>query len=191
MNRIADYITASRAIIFAPLAGYFLANGFLWPALCAMVLGELTDAIDGIVARKMGQVSAFGKLLDPCCDSIFRMTIWIAMLFIGWVPLWAVILFFTRDSVVSMIRQVVAKDGTAFAARKSGKIKAALQALAQFTLVASHTFLVSRVTPGAQTAAICVAAAATVWSVVDYSYGAYRGMHARGTRDERRPSYEA
>jgi len=170
MNRInPNYITLLRLIFFAPLACVFLANNYPWSALVAMTLGELTDFMDGQIARRTNQISDVGKLLDPLCDSVFHMTIWMTLLHIGWVPLWAVILFFTRDAIVQTIRSCLVKHGITLAARKSGKIKAVFQGGAQFTLVLLHIFPEGNVFPHMQITATVLAVLATVWSFIDYS----------------------
>ena len=174
MNRInPNYITLLRLIVFAPMACIFLTNGYLQLAFVAMVFGELTDFLDGRIARRTNQVSDVGKLLDPLCDSVFHMTIWMTFLSIGWAPLWAVILFFARDAIVSTIRSCLAKHGIALAARWTGKYKAGFQAGAQLIVVASHIFLRGGSASVVQIVVICLATLVTAISLIDYSYCFY------------------
>jgi CDP-diacylglycerol--glycerol-3-phosphate 3-phosphatidyltransferase len=153
-----------------PLACVFLANGNLALAMLFMVLGELTDFLDGWVARKGNRVSDVGKLLDPLCDSVFHMAIWMSFLSLGWAPLFLVILFFARDAIVQTIRSCLAKHGIALAARWSGKIKAAAQATAQLSIVFLHILLRGNALEITQIVLILAAAAVTVWSLCDYSW---------------------
>lgn len=174
MHRInPNYITIQRLLIFMPLACIYLANGSLGVAMLFMVLGELTDFVDGWVARKGNRVSDVGKLLDPLCDSVFHMAIWMSFLSLGWAPLYLVILFFARDAIVSTIRSCLAKHGIALAARWSGKIKAVAQATAQLFIVLLHILLKGNALEIAQIALISAAAVITVWSLVDYSWCFY------------------
>lgn len=100
-------------------------------------ISELSDLFDGFFARRRNQVTTLGKLLDPMADSIFRLS----MLFtftqgIIQLPLLLVLVFFYRDSIISTLRTVCALRGVALSARRSGKIKAVIQAsIALFILV--------------------------------------------------------
>lgn len=95
------------------------------------VLMELSDLFDGYLARKYGQVTELGKLLDPMADSIARTSAFLAFTQPPVsIPVWMVFILLYRDSVVSTLRTLLALKGVALAARKSGKIKAAIQAVA-------------------------------------------------------------
>ncbi len=170
MKRInPNHITLFRLIVAAPMACIFLSGGYLWFALATMAIGELTDFLDGFVARRTDQVSDVGKLLDPLCDSVFHMTIWMTFLSIGWAPLWAVVLFFTRDAIISTIRSCLVKHGITLAARWSGKIKAVFQGGSLIILVILHILLDEKKVSGIQTIIILAAVIATIWSFIDYS----------------------
>jgi len=104
--------------------------------LALLVLCELSDVFDGVVARKMGQVTDLGKLLDPMADSIVR----ISFLFtftrgIVQLPLLLVLVFVYRDMFISTLRTLCALRGKALAARTSGKLKAIIQAVTIFAIV--------------------------------------------------------
>jgi CDP-diacylglycerol--glycerol-3-phosphate 3-phosphatidyltransferase len=156
-----------------PLACAFLANGNLVFAMIFMGLAELTDGLDGWVARKGNRVSDVGKLLDPLCDSVFHMAIWMSFLSLGWAPLYLVILFFARDAIVSTIRSCLAKNGIILGARWSGKIKAVAQATAQLSVVFLHILLKGNALEIMQIVLISAAAAVTAWSLLDYSWCFY------------------
>jgi CDP-diacylglycerol---glycerol-3-phosphate 3-phosphatidyltransferase len=104
--------------------------------LFLMVIVELSDALDGYYARRYNQVSNLGKILDPMADSIARLSIFFTLTQ-GAValPLLLVFVFFYRDSIVSTLRTVCALRGFALAARKSGKLKAILQAIVAFAII--------------------------------------------------------
>ena len=97
--------------------------------LVLTVLIEVTDVLDGHLARKWGQVSDAGKFLDPLADSISRSTVFLCFLQAGYVPLWMVALVFYRESTISGLRIAGASQNVIIAARWSGKTKAILQAL--------------------------------------------------------------
>jgi CDP-diacylglycerol---glycerol-3-phosphate 3-phosphatidyltransferase len=103
------------------------------PYLLLFLLGifELSDALDGYLARRYNQVTDLGKLLDPMADSIYRISIFLAFTLppIS-LPVYLVFVFIYREAVISTLRTVCALRGFTLAARWSGKAKAALQGLA-------------------------------------------------------------
>ncbi len=101
-----------------------------------LIVAELTDLFDGMAARKRNQVTELGKLLDPMADSIFRISVFLAFTQgVVNLPLWPVLLFFYRDSVISLLRTVCALRGFTLAARFSGKLKAVIQGTASFAIL--------------------------------------------------------
>ncbi len=85
MLTVADKITLAR-VALAPIAvaGYLLAPSehFLCFWICGWIcaIAELTDWLDGMVARARHEVSDFGKLADPFCDVLYRMSVFLAFL---------------------------------------------------------------------------------------------------------------
>ena len=99
-------------------------------------IAELTDLFDGMAARWKNQVTELGKLLDPMADSIFRLSVFLALTQgVINLPLSLVLFFFYRDSVISLLRTVCALRGYALAARFSGKVKAVVQGVAAFIIL--------------------------------------------------------
>ncbi len=99
-------------------------------------ISELSDIFDGVVARRMGQVTDLGKILDPMADSIYRTSIYLTFTQgVVQLPMLLVFVFLYRDSVIGTLRTVCALRGFALAARPSGKRKAILQALAAYAVL--------------------------------------------------------
>ncbi|WP_213318106.1 CDP-diacylglycerol--glycerol-3-phosphate 3-phosphatidyltransferase [Chlamydiifrater volucris] len=123
------FITPIFMLIY--LKGRWLGiSPVLLPYVLLLVLGisELTDAVDGYLARKFSQVTDLGKLLDPMADSIYRNSLFLTFTQPPVnLPLILVFIFLARDSVLSTLRTVCALRGFALAARKSGKLKAIFQ----------------------------------------------------------------
>lgn len=101
-----------------------------------VIIAELTDLFDGMAARRKNQVTELGKILDPMADSIFRLSVFLAFTqgIVG-LPVWLVLLFFYRDSIISMLRTLCALRGFTLAARLSGKVKAVLQGVATLAII--------------------------------------------------------
>src|SRR5471030_2418157 len=100
-----------------------------------MSLSELSDILDGVLARRLNQVSNFGKLLDPYADSTFRLSCYFAFASNAhghWIPLWMVMILLYRDLLVTVIRTFAVERGVYIHARASGKIKAITQGTVVF-----------------------------------------------------------
>jgi len=175
-----NFITSLRLFVFAPLSCLFIMQEQLVLALMAMVVGEITDALDGYVARKTGQISNLGKIYDPMCDCIFHMVIWISFLAVGWAPIYLVLVFFVRDCIVSNIRICLASHRIVLSARTSGKIKAITQASAQISIVIFHIFLRGSMLEQLQLLIIWSAAIVTVYSLYDYGWKFWQVVKEKG-----------
>jgi cardiolipin synthase len=81
-------------------------------AILLAVLGA-TDWVDGYVARRFGQVSTFGKVLDPTADRVLVATAVISIMAYGAVPLWFGIATIVREVLVSVMVVLLASLGAA------------------------------------------------------------------------------
>lgn len=115
---MANLITSGRlallyvVIYFAyqPIGWWQLAN------VALLIFVFVSDAFDGWVARKRNETSVFGAMFDIAADRIVELSLWIAYLPLGLVPLWAPLIFILRGSLVDAIRarQSGATGGTPF-----------------------------------------------------------------------------
>lgn len=109
---------------------------FPYVLIALLVLVELSDMLDGIIARRLNQVTEMGKLIDPLADSIWRISLFLT--FVAppiHLPVWVVFLFLARDLTISTLRSLLALKGIALAARFSGKLKAVLQGVSAFVIL--------------------------------------------------------
>jgi len=139
---LATILTLSRVLI-APVFAYVFITGFsssgtgwIWVTIGLAALIELSDLLDGTVARSRKEVTDFGKVFDPIADSVSRQTVFISFMVSGIIPLWMYLIFFYRDAFMQLLRIVCASSGVVLAARKSGKAKAVLQGIATFGVIA-------------------------------------------------------
>lgn len=127
LRRLADLLTLSRAVLGLPLL-LALAAGAQPLAWGLLVVGGLSDAADGWLARRAGGGSVWGARLDPLTDKILISAplLWLAAQpAIGpHLPLWAVWLLLARELLISGWR---AGQGTGGPASWSGKAKTILQ----------------------------------------------------------------
>lgn len=99
-------------------------------ALVMFLFGALTDWLDGWLARRLGQVSDFGKFMDALVDKIFTMGTFVSLLALGIVGLWAlfpILLILSREFLITGLRLVAAAQGKTLAAEKAGKVKTVMQ----------------------------------------------------------------
>ena len=91
---------------------------------------EVSDLLDGHLARRLGQESELGKVLDPLADSLSRLTYFVAFAGSGILPFWILLVLVYRDVGVAYIRVMVSRGKVLMPARVSGKIKAWVYAAA-------------------------------------------------------------
>ena len=135
---LPNRLTVTR-LVLTPLFffAYFLIDLFpsFNPVVYAVLLVllyavmELTDLLDGKIARKHGLVTDLGKVLDPFADVICHLTFFTCFLASGIMPVWAFIPILWREFAQSFTRMLMMGKGKAMAANIFGKAKTCLYAL--------------------------------------------------------------
>jgi cardiolipin synthase len=115
----ARFLTVPNAIttvrlLLVPVFVWLLfgqsGNGRYGAAILLGVLGA-TDWVDGFLARRLGQVSDLGKILDPTADRILLLVAVVSILIDGSVPLWLGIVVLAREVLVAGAALVLAAAG--------------------------------------------------------------------------------
>jgi CDP-diacylglycerol--glycerol-3-phosphate 3-phosphatidyltransferase len=128
---LADKITFSRlaltpfavALFFLPGA---LPSSAVWATVAVWIIAvysELSDYLDGYVARRQGQISDFGKVFDPFADVLMHLSYFVSFCVAGAMPLAFVLVVLFREYAVMLIRLLTAKKGIMMGARPGGKAK--------------------------------------------------------------------
>jgi len=94
-----------------------------------LVVMELTDLFDGILARRTGVVSEWGATLDPYSDSISRITVYWALAYRGMAIAVVPLVMACRDVTAAYCRIILARAGRSVSAKWSGKLKAQFQSI--------------------------------------------------------------
>ena len=95
------------------------------------IIASYTDHLDGKLARKNNQITAFGKFADPLADKILVLAAMTMLVEMTKLPAWIPIIVLTREFMVSGYRLVaVEKGGKVIAASKWGKLKTVTQMIA-------------------------------------------------------------
>lgn len=160
------------------LAIPLLVAVFYWPAdrslqnLLATILfvaAAITDWLDGWLARRWNQTSAFGAFLDPVADKLMVCTALVMLVALGRVDAGIAAIIVGRELTISALREWMAQIGahTSVAVHSIGKFKTAAQ------LVAIPLLLYDRPLPGLDVHRIgswliYAAAVLTVWSMLYY-----------------------
>jgi len=100
--------------------------------LILLSIVELTDLIDGKIARRFELVSESGATLDPFADSVSRLIVYWALATKGLVIAFVPLIMALRDITVAYARIVLAQNKRTVSAKKSGKLKASVQAIGAF-----------------------------------------------------------
>lgn len=98
----------------------------------------ITDVLDGYLARKLGLVSVFGKLVDPLADKLIVMATLVWMVMMNRIPAWVVVILLARELTVQSLRSVAASEGVIISAGAEGKTKTALQVVGIIVLLYGH-----------------------------------------------------
>jgi len=135
---LPNRLTVTR-LVMAPLffVAFFLCdlcpsiNPVLYSVILVLMYGimELTDLLDGKIARGKNLVTDLGKVLDPFADVICHLTFFTCLLYCRIMPVWAFIPILWREFAQSFTRMLMMGKGKAMAANIFGKAKTCLYAL--------------------------------------------------------------
>jgi CDP-diacylglycerol--glycerol-3-phosphate 3-phosphatidyltransferase len=128
----ADQLTVTRAAAVPIVVVLFAVsfNGHNYWATAVFCAAMATDWFDGRVARRSGQTSSLGSLLDPVADKLLVMSTLIVLLGQHVFPAWMVAAIVARELLVSGLRQAAIERGVVIAARDLAKLKTWSQATA-------------------------------------------------------------
>src|SRR2546423_667037 len=99
-------------------------------ALLIFLAAAGTDLLDGYLARRWGQITTVGTLLDPIADKLLISAALVSLVDIHRVPAWMVILIIGREFAVSGLRSIAAAEGYTIEASDMGKTKMITQVVA-------------------------------------------------------------
>jgi CDP-diacylglycerol---glycerol-3-phosphate 3-phosphatidyltransferase len=105
-------------------------------ALAVFLIAAATDFVDGFLARRLGQVTTVGTLLDPIADKLLVSAALVSLVDIHRVAAWMVILIIGREFAVSGLRSIAAASGYTIRASELGKTKMAAQVAAISLVIA-------------------------------------------------------
>jgi len=181
---LPNKLTVTRLVIAPFFFAFFFISDFfkgfppvVYSVVLVLMYGtmELTDLLDGQIARKRHLVSDLGKVMDPFADVISHLTFFTCFLACGIMPVWAFILILWREFSQSFTRMLMMGTGKAMAANIFGKAKTCLYAFCSVLGIAFRVCTVVGVSASAlslfgivMTVLFALAAFASVMSYVIY-----------------------
>jgi cardiolipin synthase len=171
-----NVVTLSRIILIPLLIGlYYLPDGWISAhnrnvaATAVFIFAGITDWLDGYLARRLNQMSAFGAFLDPVADKLIVAAALVVLLFLNRVDMLVALVIIGREIAISALREWMAKVGQAksVAVAFIGKLKTVSQMVA-IPLLLFHDRLLGLDCYWLGTILINVAAVLTVASMLYY-----------------------
>ncbi len=107
------------------------------------ILASITDGIDGYLARKRGQITTMGMLLDPLADKLMVAAAFITLVQFNprIVPAWVAVIVIGREFLVSGLRSIAASEGFTIEASDLGKLKMVVQIVAVMAAILDHRWV--------------------------------------------------
>jgi CDP-diacylglycerol--glycerol-3-phosphate 3-phosphatidyltransferase len=182
---VPNQLTALRLFLSAVLF-VLLALGLYRSAIAVFVLGAATDAMDGFWARRYGQITQLGRILDPFADKILicGAFIFLAAVAQSEVQAWMAVVVVGRELLVTALRSFIEQQGQDFSAKASGKWKMVLQSAAVVASLVQLSYLDAAGTDWATAppdwmtwtviALVWAATLLTVYSGIEYVLAAVR-----------------
>ena len=145
---LPNSITLSR-IGCIPIFIWVLSTSVFHPGTQELVaaaifsLASITDGLDGYLARKHGQISSVGMLLDPMADKLLIASGLIILVRItpNLMPPWIAVLVLGREFLITGLRSVAASQGFTIQARELGKLKMVVQIVAIVATIFAHRWV--------------------------------------------------
>jgi CDP-diacylglycerol---glycerol-3-phosphate 3-phosphatidyltransferase len=143
MTSLPNALTISRIFLVPPFVAAFFIPGDAgrWVVFALFCLAGLTDAVDGMIARKLQAESSFGRMLDPIADKVIVSA---ALLMLATVPelqswkyLVPALIILCREILVSGLREFLAGTAVSLPVTRIAKLKTVLQVVAIAALIGS------------------------------------------------------
>jgi CDP-diacylglycerol--glycerol-3-phosphate 3-phosphatidyltransferase/cardiolipin synthase len=177
VNNIPTALTWLRIVLIPVfVAVYYLPDAWLspvaknWTAMAIFSVAAITDWLDGYLARRWGETSAFGAFLDPVADKLMVAAALIMLVWLDRAEAYLAMIIIGREIAISALREWMAQLGQSgnVAVAFIGKVKTAAQMTAIIALLLHEPLIPGVPTPLLGTVALWVAAILTLWSMFHY-----------------------
>lgn len=144
---LPNYITMAR-IFTVPVLIWVLSSSLFHGtdgrreiiASALFIAASISDGIDGYLARKRGQITTLGMLLDPLADKLLVTAAFVALVQFNphVVPAWIAVIVIGREFLVSGLRAIAASEGFTIEASDLGKLKMVVQIVTVVAAILDH-----------------------------------------------------
>ncbi len=130
---IPTVLTLSRIVLIP----FFVVSVYHHPVLGALVFGlaSITDFLDGYLARRSGQITKFGIIMDPIADKFLIISALIVLVDMERLSAWIAIILIVREFLVTALRVVALSRDIVIPAEMGGKLKTTAQITAILCLI--------------------------------------------------------
>jgi CDP-diacylglycerol--glycerol-3-phosphate 3-phosphatidyltransferase len=185
---IPNLVTLSRIILIPLLIGLYYAPD-TWidehsrnvAATLVFIFAGITDWLDGYLARRLNQMSAFGAFLDPVADKLIVVGALVVLLHLARVDPLVALIIIGREIAISALREWMAQIGASrsVAVHMLGKVKTTVQMIAIPFLLFDGVLFGVIDTRRWGTALIWISAVLTIWSMIYYLQKALPEIRAK------------
>ncbi len=164
-------------------------------ASALFITASITDGLDGYLARRRGQITTLGMLLDPLADKLMVTAAFILLVAYNprVMPPWIAVLVIGREFLVTGLRSIAASEGFTIDASEVGKLKTVIQIVSVVAAILNHRWDEWDFGGPFVVGVHLIAVTATYWmatvsiiSAVDYFVGFWKKIdHASGRRRKR------
>ncbi|ATX79698.1 CDP-diacylglycerol--glycerol-3-phosphate 3-phosphatidyltransferase [Mariprofundus aestuarium] len=171
---ISNQLTFGRVAIIPVFIAVFYLPGDLgyWLSSLLFVLASFTDWLDGYLARSRGEVTAFGRFLDPVADKLLVAAALVLVVSADMAPAVLAVIIIGREIAIGALREWLAERSTVVHVSLIAKWKTALQMVAISALLL-HVEILGISMHDIGLTLLWVAAALTLWSGYDYIKSAW------------------
>src|SRR5215218_7815107 len=104
-------------------------------AAAVFALAAFTDGLDGYIARSRGDITTFGKLMDPLADKLLVTSALVSLVSLGRLEAWVAMVIIARELAVTGLRQLAIEQGHVIPASQWGKLKTLAQVAMVLALI--------------------------------------------------------
>lgn len=106
---IPNVVSIFRIYLTVPIVLFLWMEWYVF-CLVLVIIGYISDAVDGILARSLNQVSEWGKVLDPLGDKILSTALVVSFAYMGMVSVMFCVLVVLRDLLISIVSSKIARN---------------------------------------------------------------------------------
>ncbi len=134
---LPNKLTISRIFLTFIFMFFLFSEGatMKFLAIIIFLMATATDYYDGKIARERGEITDFGRFMDPVADKFLTIAAFLAFVEMGLVPAWMVILIISRELIITGLRLFATTKGKVLSAEAAGKHKTVSQVTAIFVIL--------------------------------------------------------